>query len=118
MAQGFGPSVVGYRDRGPSSPPPSLQAEASIGAALRRAREQLGLDLDLVEKLTRVRRSYLISLEDMRLDKLPSRTFTIGYIRAYAAVVGLDPEAAAARFRRDVPEEDDTLRPQIGRAHV
>jgi cytoskeleton protein RodZ len=50
----------------------------------------------------------------MRMDKLPSRTFTIGYVRAYAAALGLDPEAAAARFRRDVPGEDDTLRPPVG----
>jgi hypothetical protein len=114
LAQGFGPSAVGYQDRRAPLSPPSLQAEATIGAALRLAREQLGLDLDLVEKLTRVRRSYLINIEDMRLDKLPSRTFTIGYIRAYAAALGLDPEAAAARFRRDVPGEDDTLRAPVG----
>ena len=34
----------------------------------------------------------------MRLDQLPSRPFAIGYVRAYAKALGLDPDAAAARF--------------------
>ena len=38
--------------------------------------------------------TYLSALEEMRLELLPSRPFTIGYIRAYAQALGLDPETA------------------------
>lgn len=50
----------------------------------------------------------------MRLDELPSRPFTIGYIRAYAAALGLDGDAAVERFRRDEPVTDTALRAPIG----
>src|SRR6516165_5361599 len=74
---------------------PTLQSEADIGAALRAIRERRGLSLDEVAEATRVRRAYLADIEAMRLERLPSRPFTTGYIRAYAEALGLDGEAAA-----------------------
>ncbi len=50
----------------------------------------------------------------MRLDALPSRPFTIGYIRAYALALGLDPDAAVDRFKAEEPVLDEPLRNPIG----
>ncbi|ACG77252.1 putative transcriptional regulator [Phenylobacterium zucineum HLK1] len=91
-----------------------LQSHASIGEALRAVRQDRGLTLDELAERTRVRRSYLEALEAMRLDALPSRPFTIGYIRAYALALGLDPEAAVERFKADEPVLDEPLRAPIG----
>jgi len=91
-----------------------LQAHASIGEALRALRQERGLTLDELAEKTRVRRAYLEALEEMRLDSLPSRPFTIGYIRAYALALGLDPEAAVERFKSDEPVLDEPLRAPIG----
>jgi len=63
---------------------PSLHYGPDIGAALKAAREFRGLSLQDVSDATRIRRTYLGALEDMRLDELPSRPFTLGYIKAYA----------------------------------
>ena len=82
---------------------PSLEVGPDIGAALKAARELRGLNLQELADSTRIRRSYLAAIEEMRLDELPSRPFTIGYIRAYAAALGLDGDAAVERFRRDEP---------------
>lgn len=97
-----------------NTPTPTIEAAPDIGAALKAAREFKGLDLQQLADSTRIRRSHLAAIEDMRLDELPSRPFTIGYIRAYAAALGLDGDAAVERFRRDEPTPDTALRPPIG----
>ena len=102
-------------EAGEDGPPQDpLQAHASLGEALRALRQERGLTLDELAEKTRVRRSYLEALEEMRLDALPSRPFTIGYIRAYALALGLDPEAAVERFKADEPVLDEPLRAPIG----
>ena len=87
-----------------------LDADGHVGSALRRARESLGLDVDDVALATRVRGLYLTALEDFALDVLPARPFAIGYVRAYALALGLDPESVVARFRREAPDADQALR--------
>ena len=75
---------------------PSLETASTLGEGLRAVREYHGLDLDQLARETRIRRHYLQAIEDTRMDMLPSRPFTIGYVRAYAAALQLDPEAAVA----------------------
>jgi transcriptional regulator with XRE-family HTH domain len=91
-----------------------LHDHATLGEALRALRQERGLTLDELAEKTRVRRSYLEALEEMRLDALPSRPFTIGYIRAYALALGLDPEGAVERFKAEEPVLDEPLRAPIG----
>ena len=93
---------------------PMVDSAPTLGAALRAAREFQGLDLEDLAQSTRIRKNYLSALEDMRMEDLPSRPFTLGYVRSYAKALGLDPEAAVARFRMDAPEEDQALRAPVG----
>jgi cytoskeleton protein RodZ len=93
---------------------PSLTDGADVGLALKGAREFRGLTTQDVADATRIRQSYIEALEDMRLDDLPSRPFTIGYVRAYAGLLGLDGDAAVARFKDDAPEDAVELRAPIG----
>jgi transcriptional regulator with XRE-family HTH domain len=93
---------------------PSLDAGPDIGAALKAARDAKALSLDELAEKTCIRRAYLAALEDMRLDALPSRPFTIGYIRAYANALGLDGEAAVRRFKAEEPIGEEPLRGPVG----
>lgn len=93
---------------------PTLQSGADIGSALKAVREHRGLSLSELAEATRIRDAYLAAIEDMRLEKLPSRPFTIGYIRAYAKALGLDGEAAVERFRAETPAPEDGLREPVG----
>ena len=93
---------------------PSVHSGRDIGEALKAVRESKGLSLEALAESTRVRRAYLAAIEDMRLELLPSRPFTIGYIRAYAEALGLDPEEAAYRFKADEPVLDEPLREPVG----
>jgi cytoskeletal protein RodZ len=97
---------------------PDLHFGADIGQALRAVREHRRLSLEELADTTRVRRAYLADIEDMRLDRLPSRPFTIGYIRAYAEALGLDAEAAVERFKAEEPILDEPLRAPVGVGQV
>jgi len=96
----------------------SVQSGADIGQALREIRTARGLSLEAVADTTRVRRAYLADIEAMRLDRLPSRPFTIGYIRAYAEALGLDGEAAVERFKAEEPDLDEPLHAPVGVGEV
>jgi cytoskeleton protein RodZ len=85
-----------------------------LGAGLKAARESLGLTLEEVVGLTKVRRAYLAAIEAMDIAQLPSRPFTVGYVRAYAEALGIDPSRAVAKFRADAPEDRHELPNPIG----
>jgi len=95
----------------------TLDPSLSVGAGLKLARETLGLSLDQVEELTRVRARQLTAIETNDQTQLPSRPFAIGYVRAYAKAVGLDADSTAARYRMENPSPDDALHSPSGVAH-
>jgi cytoskeleton protein RodZ len=94
-----------------------LDTRMPIGAALRTARQTLGLSLVEISEATRVRERHLTAIEAGQLDQLPSRPFTIGYVRAYAKALGLDADATAARYRVEFPSPDDELHTPVGVQH-
>jgi transcriptional regulator with XRE-family HTH domain len=104
----------GERDAGTPAPAPDLQDGEHVGAALRAIRESRGLSLADIAALTRIRPAYVEAIEALRLQDLPSRPFTIGYIRAYAQALGFPGDAAIARFKADDPDRNDALRPPVG----
>ena len=91
-----------------------MHSGADIGHALKAVREAQRRTLEEVAELTRIRRVYLADIEAMRLDRLPSRPFAIGYIRAYAEALGLDAEAAVERFKSEEPDLNEPLRAPVG----
>lgn len=93
---------------------PSFAEGADIGMALKAAREFRGLTARDVADNTRIRQCYIEALEDMRFEDLPSRPFTVGYVRAYAALLGMDADAAVGRFKTEAPDEGAELRAPVG----
>ncbi len=92
----------------------AIEGSLNIGAALRATRQRTGRSLQDLSDTTRIKRAYLEALEEMRLEDLPSRPFTIGYVRAYARALGLDETQAVERFKRDVPSDAEPLRAPVG----
>lgn len=71
-----------------------------IGAELRRRREELGLSLEEVRSMTKIRMDYLEALEEGRPEAIPGDVFVKGFLRAYAGAVGLDGVALVERYKR------------------
>jgi len=66
------------------------QKESGIGAILKAEREKMGLSLDQVARITKLRRHYVEDLENDEWDNLPAPVFVKGFIRSYAQALGLD----------------------------
>lgn len=95
-------------------PAVSLADAATLGEGLRAARDASMRTLDQLADVTRVRPEYLRALEEQNWGALPSRPFTLGYVRAYARALGLDEEVAAERFKRECPDSADKLQAPVG----
>ncbi len=92
----------------------SLADAATLGEGLRAARDASLRSLEQLADLTRVRAEYLKALEENAWSLLPSRPFTLGYVRAYARALGLDEEAAADRFKAEYPDNAEKLQAPVG----
>jgi cytoskeleton protein RodZ len=79
-------------------------AYGGVGAELREARLRVGHELQQVAEVLRIRRCHLEALEEGRFDELPGRVYAIGFLRAYAEFVGLDPAVIADRFRNQTAD--------------
>jgi len=72
---------------------------AGLGPYLSTLREERGLSLDEVARVTRVAPRFLEALEHEDFTQLPASVFTKGYIRAYCQAVGVPVEEALSRYR-------------------
>ena len=69
-----------------------------VGATLRQAREQKGLTLDRLSRVTRVTLPILAAIERNDPSGIPPRPYGRGFVRSYASEVGLDPDQAVRDF--------------------
>ena len=81
---------------------PEVTAVATVGERLRVAREEKGLTLEDVAAQTRIPRRHLESLEISDWEHLPAPTYTNGFAKSYASVVGLDRVAIGEQLRAEM----------------
>lgn len=74
------------------------------GPALRARREAKRLTLEHIAAETRIPIRHLEAIESGDFEALPSRTYSIGFARTYARVVGLDESAIAEQVRAELGE--------------
>jgi cytoskeleton protein RodZ len=72
-----------------------------VGELLQERREDLGLDLDEIGAMLRIKPAYLAALEQGRSHDLPGPTYAIGFVRAYADFLGLEAEPVLTRFKAE-----------------
>ncbi|MHB1005658.1 MAG: helix-turn-helix domain-containing protein [Chloroflexota bacterium] len=72
---------------------------ARLGDMLRAARQDMGVSLAEVEQATKIRRHYLVALEDEDFTALPESIYVYGFLKTYARHLGLDPEQAVQLFK-------------------
>jgi cytoskeleton protein RodZ len=112
-------AVVERLVRGRREPPPlipdadpagvvHLHAE-SVAVLLQRARLGLDRNLDQVAAALKIRKVYLVAIEEGRFDDLPGATYAVGFVRAYADYLDLDSEEIVQRFRDEVEGLDERL---------
>src|SRR5580698_3968486 len=80
----------------------------TVGQDLRAARLRRGDDLATVSKALKIRKDHLEALEEDSLDKLPGKTYAIGFVRSYAHYLGLDSAALVERFKQEISGRTET----------
>lgn len=88
----------------PGPPPvngdaPVAERLAAFGRWLVRERELRGLRRDEVTRSTKLAPGVVDALESGEEGRIPPRAYVVGYLRAYAAAVGLDPDEVVLRFQ-------------------
>jgi len=79
-------------------------SEHTFGGRLRRERERRHIPLSSISANTKISVSYFEALERDDISRWPSGIFRRAFIRAYAAGIGLDPDAIAKEFAERFPD--------------
>lgn len=91
----------------------------TIGTYLRRARQARGMSLGELARATRIPTASIERIEADHFDDLPGEVFTRGFLKSYAAAVGLNPDEVLARYtanRRSVSIEPLPVAAPIAKA--
>lgn len=70
----------------------------SFGRYLAQQRELRGMSPEDVARETRLSPTAIDALEGDRFEQLPAPVFVVGYLKAYARCIGLDPDQLVARY--------------------
>jgi cytoskeleton protein RodZ len=79
-----------------------------IGEILREARETLGLTLEEVERVTRIRTYHLEALEAGDFEALPSPVQVRGFLHNYAEFLGLNTDEILLRYAESLQQQHRT----------
>jgi transcriptional regulator with XRE-family HTH domain len=82
-----------------------------IGELLRQARNRRSLTLAEISDATKIRVRYLRALETEDWDVMPAPAYARGFLRTYAAYLGLDADAIVEDYRRTVEPSAHEVRP-------
>ena len=81
-----------------------IRESQTFGSRLRAERERRGISLDSIAEKTKIKKSFLESLERGDFSKWPAGTvFRRAYVRDYAGAIGLSPESVVVDFIRLFP---------------
>src|SRR5439155_18581165 len=72
-----------------------------LGELLRDAREARGISLAEAERDTKIRAKYISALEGDNPAGLPGPVYARGFLRNYAAYLGVDPDKALALYEQE-----------------
>src|SRR5262249_48803951 len=86
----------------------------SVGEALQRARTQRGIELNEVERVTKIRLKSLRAMEEDRWDELPDPDSGRTSLTTYAEYLGLDPEPLVEELRSGVGRGEPQERVPFG----
>jgi transcriptional regulator with XRE-family HTH domain len=83
---------------------PMPDAHLKVGERLARAREAKGIELEDIAERTRVPLRHLQAIETSDHQGLPATTYSAGFVKTYARLLGLDGEALSNEFRAELGE--------------
>jgi len=80
----------------------AVAAGDHAGAFLQAARMNAGLDVLHVADATKIKPEHVEAIEAGDASRLPATPYAVGFVKVYAAYLGLDAEGVAAEFRKEI----------------
>lgn len=81
----------------------------TTGKRLQRARMETGFTLDEVAKALDIDAKYLFALENEDYDKLPGKTFALGYAKSYATYLGLNSRRVTEEIMQEIGYDESSF---------
>jgi cytoskeletal protein RodZ len=75
-----------------------MYQDLSFGRYLKACREDLGISLEQIEDITKIRKPTLLAIEQEQINDLPDDIFVRGFLRAYASAVHVDGADLVKRY--------------------
>jgi len=73
----------------------------AFGAVLKEEREKHSFSINQLEKETKIKKTYLVALENQTWDKLPEFPIVVGFVRLISSQLGVKQNNLVALLRRD-----------------
>jgi helix-turn-helix protein/GAF domain-containing protein len=81
----------------------------SLGARLRRQREQRQIQLSTIAEQSKISVALLQGLEEDDVSRWPTGIFRRAFVRTYAAAIGLEPEGVVREFLEMYPDPAESI---------
>ena len=78
---------------------------SELGQVLQKAREEKGITLDDIQRVTKIQRRYLEAIERGHFHMLPGHFYARAFIKSYAEAVGLEPQHLLEHYQADLPAQ-------------
>ncbi|HEU5360816.1 MAG TPA: RodZ domain-containing protein [Candidatus Deferrimicrobiaceae bacterium] len=78
----------------------------AAGADWKRRREEMGKTLEEASLELRISQRYLRGMEEGNYAQWPAKVFSVGFIRAYASFLSVDPETVLAEYTEFLDRQD------------
>jgi cytoskeleton protein RodZ len=93
-----------------------IAVDETAGSQLKAAREAADMTIEQVAERLHLLRETVIALEEEDASKLPSRVFTLGYLKNYARILDLPESHITGLFKDEVKEVEEIRSLQQPRA--
>lgn len=95
---------------------------SELGLYLKEKREEQGLTLEELQKVTKIQKRYLVAIEEGNYDVLPGAFYARAFVKSYSEALGLDPDEvfhtygaelpAPVQQTSDLPSRSERLKPK------
>ena len=90
-----------------------------LGKRLKEAREEKNIDLDELQKITKIQKRYLVGIEEGDYSVMPGKFYIRAFIKQYAEAVGLHPDEILEEHKAELPSTvNDELPSQLSRVRT
>jgi len=84
----------------------------TIGTILKDARVSKNYSLGYIERVTKIKRSFVEAIEEENWERLPAFPTILGFVKSYATLLEIDDKMAVAVLKRDYPPKKLSINPK------